>query len=232
MLVQNCVDQQTTSPGRLPQIPFFRELTHTKYPPRVRGLAAIGLGFCQHPDARQVLLKLFERVAEEDAFVAWCVVEALAMYKDDAKVMKDHPPCLWRPPGRGREPAAGPAAWAGSRRRRLRATQLLVRALSNPDVETRSYAVFALARLDLLGARAAIEGQLNVEQEPRVLRAIAKALLRNGRSQFRGAAGAGSRRQRRSGTLGHPEGHPRDTRAARDASRRPDHRLTLLPYGR
>lgn len=181
MLVQNCVDQQTTSPGRLPQIPFFRELTHTKYPPRVRGLAAIGLGFCQHPDARQVLLKLFERVAEEDAFVAWCVVEALAMYKDDAKVIE------------AAHHAYGDLLAAAANPRRAQAvyllgwlkndgstTQLLVRALSDPDVETRSYAVFALARLDLLGARAAIEGQLNVEQEPRVLRAIAEALSEMG----------------------------------------------------
>lgn len=181
VLVQNCIEQQTMLPGRLPPIPFFRKLTYAKHPPRVRGLAAIGLGFCQHPDARDVLLKLFERVAEEDAFVAWCVIEALAMYKDDAKVIEAAHRAYGHPQGATTHPRRAQAVYLlGWLKNDGSTTQLLVRALKDPDVETRSHAVFALARLDLLGARAAIEGQLNVEQEPRVLRAIAEALSEMG----------------------------------------------------
>jgi len=52
----------------------------------------------------------------------------------------------------------------------------LAKALADPDPETRGYAVYSLARLDLIGARKAIEKQLTVEEHPQVLRHIAEAL--------------------------------------------------------
>lgn len=176
-LVEMCVEQQTQASGRLPPISFFRKLTQLKHPPRVRGLAAIGLGFCQHPEARQVLLQLFERGAEEDAFVAWCVIEALAMYQDNAEVIKAAQEAYGDPLVAAPNPRRAQAVYLlGWLKNDGSTTSLLVRALNDPDPGTRGYAVFALARLDILGARAAIEAQLSSEPDPRVLRVIAESL--------------------------------------------------------
>lgn len=176
LVVEECVNEIISPDGEKGNIAYYRKLLGRNHRPRVRGLAALGLGFAQDAEARKLLVANFCE-PPDDAFVTWCVVEALTMYKDDEKVIQaarqvyDDPQSLTIKSRRAQ--AVYLLGWLKDDGQ---TTPLLAKALSDPDPETRGYAVYALARLDLIGARRAIEKQLTVEDNPQVLRKIAESL--------------------------------------------------------
>jgi len=170
---------------------------------RIRGLAALGLGFADTKQAKkQAADALFEILEDEagDEFVDWCVVEALTRFSQGVNA---------GPPddqvGQSRARRTDLEASIGRRARklyerkgsdnanysRLRARavyllgwltegtatgKLMRRALDDKNPFVRGYIVEAMARRDIMDARRTIEDQLSVETHPFVLRKAAEAL--------------------------------------------------------
>ncbi len=147
--------------------------------PRARGLAAIGLGFCQLPAARDALLELFDQ-PQTNTFVGWCIVEGLTNYDDEVvlqvarryyQMTRKEVECLSCETQRAQ--AVYLLGWL---KKEDKTTKILTQALRDKDAETRGYAVYAMARLDLIGTREELEALLSKEEDPGVLRKIAEAL--------------------------------------------------------
>lgn len=147
-------------------------------PQKSRGLAAIGLGLINTSEIRNALYAMLIDEKADD-FVAWCSVEALTQTPDreicrrafqvvGGKGSKADP----LSPSRAR--AVYLLGWTG---RGVRADKLLRKALQDRNYLVRGYAIDAMARMDLLGAREQIEEILSKPKEdPFVHRKAAEAL--------------------------------------------------------
>jgi HEAT repeat protein len=142
-----------------------------------RGLAAIGLGFSDTPDARDALVEVMTNEKSDD-FVAWCAVEALT--QSSHPEVFDCAASLVRTKEHGRKQlsfvrvrAVYLLGWVG---KNAEAENLLREALRDRNCFVRGYAVEATARLDMVGARKEIERILQEDTEPFVLRKAAEAL--------------------------------------------------------
>jgi HEAT repeat protein len=164
-------------PPGVGQAELMRKLDDPGLHPRMRGLAAICLGFLATDSARKALMAVL-RDRQPDDFVAWCAMESLTRSAHQDVLEEVLRLC------RGKE--AGTDRWA---RCRARAFYLLGwvgkghdvganlrRALQDPSPLVRGYAVDAMKRLDLRDAREQIERLMEVETEAWVLRKAAEAL--------------------------------------------------------
>jgi hypothetical protein len=148
------------------------------------GLAAIGLGFSQAAEAQNALFTLLADEQADD-FVAWCGVEALT--QQDQEEIYLHAAELFE------KREAGEDKYSHLRARAVyllgwvcykeKTQKLLKGALSDHNYFVRGYAIEAMARLDLVGARQKIEQRLVIENEPFVLRKAAESLGKIGTLQ-------------------------------------------------
>jgi HEAT repeat protein len=147
----------------------------------VPGMAVMCMGFGQTAACRDALLTLLQR-NDLDEFLFWCGIEALTLYKqsEDQKKIAEVAKEVYMQP-------ADPNVRVDSRRSRAvyilgwinqesSIPGILSNALADDDPYVRRYAINAMARLDIVNARAQIEQQLQFEDDPRVLREIALAL--------------------------------------------------------
>jgi hypothetical protein len=120
---------------------------------------------------------------QRDDFVAWCAVEALIhskhpeVYEYAMKHLTSKGPRR-KQPSHHRARAVYLLGWVGEG-----SEELLHQALKDRDSFVRGYAIEAIARRDLVGARQDIEKMLISESEPFVLRKAAEALGRIGTLQ-------------------------------------------------
>ncbi len=142
---------------------------------KIRGVAAIGLGLVGTEAARHALLTLFQ-ARNFDAFVEWCVVEALTQL--DYPEVQAVAYRIYQTKKR--------AIWASHRARAIyllgwmsrqpETGNILNQALTDTNPFVRGDAIGAMAKLDLIDARAKIEHLFTEEQDPFVLRKAAEAL--------------------------------------------------------
>jgi HEAT repeat protein len=159
------------------QAELMRKMDDGGLHPRIRGLAAICLGFLGTDVARKALLDVLQD-RQPDDFVAWCAVESLT--RSEHQDVLDEVLCLCQ------EKAGETDRWARSRARAFyllgwvgRGRDVganLRRALQDPSPLVRGYVIDAMKRLDLRDAREQIEGLMETETEAWVLRKAAEAL--------------------------------------------------------
>ena len=156
----------------------IRFLWDKKRPLRARALVALGLGMKRVEPAQPELLRLLKSRSTDEE-LAWCAVEALASLQVGQEEL-----CDW-----AKKTTKITDQSLKSQQQQARAiyllgrvgkdsdTELLLRsALKQQNVCVRGYAVSAIARLDLIDARAEIEALMSSETDPWVLRQAAEAL--------------------------------------------------------
>jgi HEAT repeat protein len=179
-LIKRCISSLVSGKPPADEIDYYLSIIkNPRRTPRERGLAAFALGFCQVPAARDALIELFQQ-PQSNTFVGWCIVEGLTNYNDEVvlqmarryyKMTRDEVECISCEAQRAQ--AVYLLGWLKGEDE---TTKILTQALRDKDSETRGYAVFAMARLDLLGAREKFETLLAKEKDPSVLRKVAEAL--------------------------------------------------------
>lgn len=155
-----------------------RFLRDRNKPLRARSLVALGLGMKRVQPAQPELLRLLKARSTEEG-LAWCAVEALASLQVGQEEL-----CDWAKKTtkitdqslKSQQQQARAIYLLGRVGKDSDTEQLLRSALKQQNVCVRGYAVSAIARLDLIDARAEIEALMSSETDPWVLRQAAEAL--------------------------------------------------------
>jgi hypothetical protein len=165
-------------------------LNNSRRPAKMRGLAAISLGFSRYRQAGFKLIELLQ-MPKIDDLVAWCTVEALAEFPDPEvrgrtyELLQQYgsPQFMNKPP---RQRAryiyllgwmnTEACTWETASYRESPSQTVLLKALADNDALVRSCAIHAIVRLNFQGVLGIVEKILENETEPVVLRSAAEAL--------------------------------------------------------